>query len=421
MTSDVATPPDAAPLEPAPRPTTRKSTAIGTYRPGLDGMRGLAMLCMLGYHGEIAWCRGAFLALSQFFTLSGFLITGVLLRNHLRPGGEMTSFWTRRIRRLMPAAILALIGIVIYGATVATRQQADALPGDVFAAATWTANWHFILSGQSYLNLFAAPSPVQHFWSLAIEEQFYLVLPVVLILVIRRTRSLRGAPRRPRHRRAALHRVDDRALPGRREPRPALLRHRHADGRAPGGRGAGRRPVPDRRRVLGAAPADLRGRWACVCFVATLWCWSNISLADGPIWRGGFLAYSFLSCGVILGVLAGKAPLTTILSFRPIVYIGRISYGVYLFHWPVYLWLDQARTGLDGWALLSLRLAVTFALAILSFRLGRATDHAGSLVRARRPGPRPGGSVRAGGHRRAHFVTVNRSGADPLATLPRRR
>jgi len=115
----------------------------------------------------------------------------VLLRNHLRPGGEMTSFWARRIRRLMPAATLALIGVVIFGATVATRQQADALPGDVFAAATWTANWHFILSGQSYLNLFAAPSPVQHFWSLAIEEQFYLVLPVVMVFVVRRTRSLR--------------------------------------------------------------------------------------------------------------------------------------------------------------------------------------------------------------------------------------
>src|SRR4051794_38569102 len=193
MTTDIAAPSDTTDTaRAAEAPVTRRtSTAIGTYRPGLDGMRGLAMLCMLGYHGELAWCRGAFLALSQFFTLSGFLITGVLLRNHLRPGGEMTSFWTRRIRRLMPAAILALIGIVIFGATVAPRQQADALPGDIFAAATWTANWHFILSGQSYLNLFAAPSPVQHFWSLAIEEQFYLVLPIALLLLVRRTRSPR--------------------------------------------------------------------------------------------------------------------------------------------------------------------------------------------------------------------------------------
>ena len=113
MTTDVTTPSD-------PRRGARRgpdagsgaaahSTAIGTYRPGLDGMRGLAMLCMLGYHGEVAWCRGAFLALSQFFTLSGFLITGVLLRNHLQPGGELKSFWSRRIRRLMPAAILALV------------------------------------------------------------------------------------------------------------------------------------------------------------------------------------------------------------------------------------------------------------------------------------------------------------------------
>src|SRR4051812_16077341 len=283
MSTDITTPSDPSeaarpPETPAPAPR-RTSTAIGTYRPGLDGMRGLAMLCMLGYHGEVAWCRGAFLALSQFFTLSGFLITGVLLRNHLQPGGELKSFWSRRIRRLMPAAILALIGIVIFGATVATRQQADALPGDVFAAATWTANWHFILSGQSYLNLFAAPSPVQHFWSLAIEEQFYLVLPVALIFVVRRTRS-------PRILLAVLGTA-------------ALLSTAWMAALYQGGASLDRLYYGTDTRMaellVGACLAvvlfktgvqfservrRILGAVGLVCFVATLWCWWNISLAD---------------------------------------------------------------------------------------------------------------------------------------------
>ncbi len=138
-----------------------------------------------------------------------------------------------------------------------------------------------------------------------------------------------------------------------------------------------------------------------MCFVATLWCWWNISLADGPIWRGGFFLFSLLSCGVILGVLAGKAPLRNILSLRLLVDIGRISYGVYLFHWPVYLWLDQSRTGLDGWALLALRLAVTFTLAILSYHLVERPIMRGPDLRAARSAAAPARPVRARARRGA--------------------
>ncbi len=166
----LASPVEAAPT-PAPTATAGRagaasvrvpatSSALGTYQPGLDGMRGVAVLVVLGYHGELPWTQGAFLGISQFFTLSGFLIMGVLLRRHLVPGGELRSFWARRARRLMPAAFLALTGILVFGATVATRQQVQALPGDVIGAATWSANWRFVIAGKSYVNLFAAPSPV---------------------------------------------------------------------------------------------------------------------------------------------------------------------------------------------------------------------------------------------------------------------
>ncbi len=122
------------PIEsPAPPPTApvATSSSLGVHQPGLDGMRAVALLIVLGYHGELPWTQGGFLGVSQFFTLSGFLITGVLLRSHLSEGGNLRPFWVRRARRLMPGAFLALAGIVVFGATVATRQQLQALPGDV--------------------------------------------------------------------------------------------------------------------------------------------------------------------------------------------------------------------------------------------------------------------------------------------------
>ena len=108
----------------APSNGAAPSRALGTHNIALDGLRGIGILFMLGFHGELPWTKGAFLALSQFFTLSGFFITGVLLRNHLRPGGQLRPFWIRRARRLMPAAFAALGIIVVFGA------GARATPGE---------------------------------------------------------------------------------------------------------------------------------------------------------------------------------------------------------------------------------------------------------------------------------------------------
>lgn len=379
-------------------------------------MRGLAILCMMGYHGEVAWNRGAFLALSQFFTLSGFLITGVLLRNHAKPGGRMRTFWSRRMRRLMPAALVALAGIVVFGATVATADQARALPGDVASAATWTANWHFILSGRSYFNLFAAPSPVQHFWSLAIEEQFYLILPVLMVVVIRRTGSRRvlfaviaTAALLSTAWMAALYQRGaslDRLYYGTDTRMAELLV------------GAALAVVIAR---TGVAFAERTRHWlgavGLVCFTVTIWCWINVPLSDGLMWRGGFLAYSLVSCGVIVGILAGTAPLTTVLSLRPIVFVGRISYGLYLYHFPIFLWLDEARTGLAGWQLLALRFGVTFSAAIVSYRWMEQPIMRGASLGLRRrvlAFAIPAGLAVV---IVAAVVTVRTPDSDPLATL----
>ncbi len=392
------------------------SGALGEHRPGLDGIRAVALLAVLGYHAELPSMQGGYLGLSLFFTLSGFLIAGLLLRSHLVPGGSLRQFWVRRGRRLMPAAFLALVGIVVFGATVATRQQLQGLPGDVIGAATWTANWRFVIAGKSYVNLFAAPSPAQHFWSLAIEEQFYLVLPIAMLLLVRRTRSPRvigavlGA--------AALlssawmlalyeHGASlDRLYYGT-DTRVAELLvgavlavvvwHVGLD-------------FSEReRRVLAGA--------GVVAFTVMLWCFVNVPLADGPLWRGGFLLFSLVSCGVILGVLAGSGPLTAVMSWGPVAAIGRITYGLYLYHWPIFLWLTEQRTGLSRWPLFALRLAVTYAAAIISYRFVEQPILRGAsfgLSRRARLVMAPLVAVVVVG---AAFVTVHRSAYDPLATL----
>ena len=393
------------------------SRALGTHNVALDGLRGIGILVMLGFHGEMPWTKGAFLALSQFFTLSGFFITGVLLRNHLRPGGQLRPFWIRRARRLMPAAFAALAIIVVFGATVATRQQAQALPGDVLSAATWTANWHFILSGTSYINLFAAPSPVQHFWSLAVEEQFYLVFPLALLLLLRRTRSsyvLAGALGVAALlsstwmwvlyvRGASLDRLyygtDTRIeelLAG--AVLAVVLLHTGTDFSA-----------RVRRIIAGAGVA---------AFAITLWCYANVPLADGPIWRGGFFAFSLVSCTLILAAVAGGRSLVmSLFSWRPLAWIGRMCYGLYLYHWPIFLWLTPERTGLSRWPLFALRMAVTFAVATLSYYYLEQPALRGASFGVRGRWRFAIAPVVAVVLVSATLLTVNRSAVNPLETL----
>ena len=162
-----------------------------TYQPGLDGLRGLAVGVVVLFHLGIGAVGGGFLAVSLFFTLSGVLI-GTLMLAELDSTGrfDLRRFWVRRARRLLPAALAVLAVLSV------TRLLTDTLSGtsggDITAAALDVANWHFLATGTSYAELFTGPSAVLHFWSLAIEEQFYIVIAVVAVVVARRsTRPVR--------------------------------------------------------------------------------------------------------------------------------------------------------------------------------------------------------------------------------------
>jgi peptidoglycan/LPS O-acetylase OafA/YrhL len=164
--------------------------------PALDGWRGFTIWFAISVHAGY-FTGGGVLSLDTFFALSGFLITGLLLREWQRHEGiDLLAFWARRARRLLPALFVVLAAVVAYAAFVASPLGLDTLRGDVLSTLGYGANWRFVLSGQSYFSSFTTPSPVLHMWSLAVEEQFYLVWPPVVLGILwlaRRRLSTTGA------------------------------------------------------------------------------------------------------------------------------------------------------------------------------------------------------------------------------------
>ncbi|HEX8630676.1 MAG TPA: acyltransferase, partial [Catenuloplanes sp.] len=155
------------------------------YQPALDGVRALAVAAVLVFHGGVAAVSGGFLGVDAFFVLSGYLITALLLVEHRRTGTvNLVAFWGRRARRLLPALLLVLATVVTVSRWLLPAEELAALRADALAAVAYVANWRMTYRGGGYFAETAAPSPLQHTWSLGIEEQFYLVWPLVLCAVL---------------------------------------------------------------------------------------------------------------------------------------------------------------------------------------------------------------------------------------------
>ena len=179
--------PRPAPTESAHSAETPADRHALRFVPGLDGLRGVAVLAVMGFHAGLGPVNGGLLGVDMFFVLSGFLVTSLLLVEHARTGTiKLRGFWGRRARRLLPALLVLLIGIGAYARWVGGGVPPAQLRGDALFTLGYSANWHFIASGQNYFVQFGALSPLLHTWSLAVEEQFYLVWPVVVLVVLRR-------------------------------------------------------------------------------------------------------------------------------------------------------------------------------------------------------------------------------------------
>ena len=362
-----------APAEPDPR--------RGTYLPGLDGLRAIAVLGVLGYHSGWRWVAGGFLGVSLFFTLSGFLITRLVLVERGATGRiDLQRFWSRRARRLLPAAFAGIALATAVTAGVGTATQRIDLPGDAAASALYVANWRFVFEGSSYAGLYEAPSTLQHMWSLAVEEQMYLVVPLLLagFLTLGRRAARIGALSLVALTTAATVLLAPVAA------RETLYYGSHVRGTEllVGVALALFVAAPDR-----AAPAIVRRLVGPAALAAVVWTWSAWRFADDHLYEGGLVVHAVLVAALLWSVTGGPSTLTSALERRPLVWIGRRSYGIYLYHWPLFLLAEQWEVEVDDRLLLGGAWVGALALAGVSYtfleepiRHGRALRRRGTVV-----------------------------------------
>ncbi|WP_156426814.1 acyltransferase family protein [Mycobacterium sp. IS-3022] len=350
--------------------------------PALDGIRAVAVALVLADHGGIPGVSGGFLGVDVFFVLSGFLITSLLLDEHARTGRiRLRDFWIRRARRLLPA-LLVMVLAVVAARDLFSTEAITALRDDAVASFFWVANWAFVAQRTDYFAVGAPPSPLQHTWSLAVEEQYYLLWPLLLIAVgfvfCRRDRlHLRwvvfalatvGAIASAA---AAIVFVDGGSLNriyfGTDTRAQALLV----------GAAAAALLVRDWTTVTMAGPV-IRTRWLrwaarilSVVGIAVLAFAVHTATGSVGDFRAGLLIVVALAAGLVIGAVAmdQDGPAARMLAWRPLVWLGAISYGVYLWHWPIFLVVNGERTGWSGWSLFALRCAATLGVAALSWWL----------------------------------------------------
>lgn len=336
------------------------------YQPALDGVRAVSILVVLAFHLEASWMPGGYLGVSVFFTLSGYLITSLLLAEHRRTGGiALVAFYLRRGRRLLPAALVCLAGV---GALAAAGVFGDReLRPELLGALAQVANWEALIRDRPYAELFLAPSPVAHFWSLAIEEQFYWVWPLVVLglatAVGRRGRhAARGGGAR-----LVLPLAAGFVLLGLSAPLTARWLGPEAVYLASWARFAEILAGAVLAAVLAerAAPRWCRHLALPALGVIVVLCVLTPSTGGWPH-AGGLPLFSLLTVALVLG-LQHPGRTRAVLSLSPFVGIGRVSYGLYLYHWPVIVVLDGPRTGLEGPSLAALRLGVTLAITVVSY------------------------------------------------------
>jgi len=366
----------------------------------LDGLRGLAVLAVVLYHFSPDLAPGGFLGVDLFFVLSGFLITSLLVREwdgtHTV---SLSAFWIRRARRLVPALLLVLTAVGVYTLLMDDRVDAQRFAVDGLSALGYVANWHFIESGQSYIDQFlqGAVSPLRHMWSLAIEEQFYLVWPLIVLGVVKLvpSRGTRVSRRRNAFRRTLITVCV--VLGGLSFVRMLTLYSPDGDlNRVYYGTDS-RAFIILIGAVLAAitwgAPAVAR-RWrtlivlaGAVAAVGVVVAMLTLDVDDPWLYEGG---YGLVALGMVAMLFAaaqpGANPIARLLEVRPLVGLGLISYGVYLWHWPISLWADESSTGLDGVALFALRSVLTLGVSLASYWLLEMPIRTGRLrIRRGRP------------------------------------
>jgi peptidoglycan/LPS O-acetylase OafA/YrhL len=360
-----------------PRPVEGTSP----YLPGLDGIRAIAVLSVILFHLNFGWASGGLLGVQVFFVLSGYLITDLLVAEYRRSRGiALAQFWIRRARRLLPALLVVLF-VTVGWATLFDRSQLAALRSDLPPGIFYYSNWWFIFHHVSYFAKFGPPSPLGHLWSLSIEEQFYLIWPLLILLAMRYIHNRRtmilltlaaaaasaiemgvlfvpdGDPTR------VYDGTDTRVFALLIGAALAMALPRHQTF-APVTVGA--------QRLL-----DAVGGVSLVGIFLMFWLTSQY---DSFLYEGGMVLLALLTALLIAVTIHPASHLEWLLGWEPLRWVGERSYGIYLWHYPVIV----LTTPLDASASVLraiLQIAATLILAALSWRFIEQPVRHGALGR----------------------------------------
>lgn len=372
-----------------------------SYLPGLDGLRAIAVLAVIVYHANKSWLPGGFLGVEVFFVISGYLIT-LLLINESQQQGRISfkSFWIRRARRLLPAMWTLLLGVTMY-ASLFEREELGKLRGDVIAAFVYVFNWFKIWSGSSYFDA-SALDPLRHLWSLAVEEQFYLVWPLLIALVMKRF------GRRPAKLGiiflgisiaislyvATSYAAGVRGTPIE-TPEQYISLFGHAVSRLDflflgtlgrsGGLFMGAALAFWYRPDMFASTAKSSDRHVVSVFGVAgiagltylMWVFRDVITIPetgdvrgyDPLFQGGFLLVGVASVAVITAAVHPHSFIGNKVLGNPVfTYLGRRSYGLYLYHWPVYQLYRKVSSNYLSLAQFVVLSLIVLALTEISYR-----------------------------------------------------
>lgn len=346
------------------RPTTTIS-----YRPALDGLRAVAIVAVLLFHLNPAWARGGWLGVDLFFALSGYLITTLLLSERARTGAiSLPSFWLARLRRLLPSLVTVLIAVLAASYLLAESGRRGAISKDVVASLFYVVNWRFIRGDEQYFSDLGLPSPVRHLWSLSIEEQFYVLFPILLVTLIAILRkrwlvlaalvlvaalsaTLMGYLYSPGQDVSRIYYgTDTRMFELLIGASAAIAFHKFSW-----------KDFPGSKLLLEAL--------AWFGLVVSLLIFATLTADHWLPFPGGLTVLCLAAIPMFLAATSTtKTTFARVLGFAPIRGLGLISYALYLWHWPVIVFGMPRLKDLPIWAAAPLLAAVSITLAWLTYR-----------------------------------------------------
>jgi peptidoglycan/LPS O-acetylase OafA/YrhL len=378
----------AEPAETGRGPKGSDAPATGGFRADIQGLRAVAVTMVLLYHARLPFVPGGFAGVDVFFVISGFLITGLMVREIERTGRlSLRTFWARRAKRLLPATAVVLVATAIGSVLFLPQLRWTSTAADIVTAALYVINWRLATQSVDYLAQDYAPSPVQHFWSLAVEEQFYVVWPLLMVAVAAVAHRVRWSLRRTLTVALVVLAV------------PSLIWSVHVSAVLPSAYfttttrlwelavGGGVALLARRCATLPARIA-LPVSWLGIAVLAGV----SLFLPDSVPWPGWMALIPTLATAAVLaaGPAAGPRGAVLLLGRAPMRFVGDLSYSLYLWHWPLVVFATAHWEGLTPTRGLIVVL-LSFVPSYLTYRFLEAPVH-----HSRRLGRHPGRALALG-------------------------